>query len=1018
VGWKVFAALAAAAVAGHYLVPDTDVRGAVYVGLAVSAVVSCVVGVRVNRPEYPTGWYVFTAGLLVFFLGDGVYYYDTFIRDVERPFPSVADGLFLSSYPLLSAGLLLMIRRRDPGGDRSSLVDACIVATGCGLLAEVYLIAPAVQSGMPFIERAITTAYPVGDVLLLAVAARLAMTTGARRPAYWLLGLAVTSLLTSDLVYAVSQLSGTFEPGTAQDIGWMGFYAFSAIAALHPSMATLSSPGLAHESGSGRVRIFVFGTVVLVAPAVLAVQTVRGDLDELEFVAGASIVLSLLVLARVGILVGSLADTAARERTLGSAAAAFGASEDREAICAAALDAARELAGPGREAHLAMWSNEDVVANQERELHPDGHTSGEPAPVAGALGLEDLDAVLQRPGGGRDDALHTLISPVVVQDELLGAVVVRSDRTLPVGLVDSVDTLSSQLAMALERSALAEDLHQRRGEARFRSLVHNSSDVITVVDADSTIRYQTPSVEQVLGYRPDSLVGSRLLRLVHPDDVAAALALFEEATTATARPKVPIELRARRADGRWVDVEAVGDNLLGDPNVGGIVVTLRDVSDRKAFERKLRHQALHDSLTGLANRALFTDRVEHALSQRAQGNRQVAVVFLDLDDFKTVNDSLGHAAGDKLLSTVAARLAENVRPGDTTARLGGDEFAVLLEGPGAADTAFAAADRLLRALKEPFTIDGKDVDVSASLGIAVADGSGGRAEELLRNADIAMYTAKSHHKGGRALFEPRMHEAALRRLELKAELQRAVDAGDFLLQYQPIVDLGTGSVEGFEALVRWAHPEKGMVPPAEFIPLAEETNLILPLGRWVLEQACRQARTWHRALGTTMSVNLSQKQVAEPGLVEDVAGVLRRTGAAPGSITLEITESVVMHDVEQTVDVLRRLRQLGVSVAIDDFGTGYSSLATLRQLPVDVLKIDKAFVDDVATSSEDAVLVGTVVDLARGLGMVTVAEGIEDAAQRHRLRQLGCARGQGYHFARPLPPADAEAYAVAQGRHG
>jgi hypothetical protein len=300
VGWKVFAALAAAAVAGHYLVPDTDVRGAVYVGLAVSAVVSCVVGVRVNRPEYPTGWYVFTAGLLVFFLGDGVYYYDTFIRDVERPFPSVADGLFLSSYPLLSAGLLLMIRRRDPGGDRSSLVDACIVATGCGLLAEVYLIAPAVQSGMPFIERAITTAYPVGDVLLLAVAARLAMTTGARRPAYWLLGLAVTSLLTSDLVYAVSQLSGTFEPGTAQDIGWMGFYAFSAIAALHPSMATLSSPGLAHESGSGRVRIFVFGTVVLVAPAVLAVQTVRGDLDELEFVAGASIVLSLLVLARVG----------------------------------------------------------------------------------------------------------------------------------------------------------------------------------------------------------------------------------------------------------------------------------------------------------------------------------------------------------------------------------------------------------------------------------------------------------------------------------------------------------------------------------------------------------------------------------------------------------------------------------------------------------------------------------------------------------------------------------------------
>jgi diguanylate cyclase (GGDEF)-like protein/PAS domain S-box-containing protein len=1009
--WKVFAAAAAAAVAGHYVVPDTDVRGAVYVGLAVSAVVASIVGIRVNRPEYPTGWYVFAAGLLVFFLGDGVYYYDTLIRDVERPFPSIADGLFLSSYPLLSAGLLLMIRRRDPGGDRSSLVDACIVATGCGLLAEVYLIAPAVESGMPFLERAITIAYPVGDVLLVAVAARLAMTTGARRPAYWLLGLAVMSLLTSDLVYAVSQLSGTFEVGTAQDLGWMGFYAFSAIAALHPSMATLADPGLTRESGSGRVRLFVFGTVVLVAPAVLAVQTIRGDVGELEFVAGASIVLSLLVLARVGILVGSLADTAARERTLGSAAAAFGASEDREAICAAALDAARELAGPGRTAHLAMWSNEDVVASQDREVRSNGHVPGDHAPVAGALGLGDLDAVLQDAGGERrDEALHTLISPVVVQDELLGAVVVRSERTLPVGLVDSMDTLSSQLAMALERSALAQDLHQRRGEARFRSLVHNSSDVITVVDADSTVRYQTPSVQQVLGYGPEELLGRRLLQLFHPDDVAAALALFEEVTTAAARPNIPIELRARRADGRWVDVEAVGDNLLGDPNVGGIVVTLRDVSDRKAFERKLRHQALHDSLTGLANRALFTDRVEHALSLRLEANRHVAVVFLDLDDFKTVNDSLGHAAGDKLLSIVADRLVENVRPGDTTARLGGDEFAVLLEGPDSAETAFAAADRLLRALREPFMVDGKDVDVSASLGIAVADESNGLAEELLRNADIAMYTAKGHNKGGWALFEPHMHEAALRRLELKAELQRAVDAGDFLLLYQPIVDLGTGCVEGFEALVRWIHPEKGMISPAEFIPLAEETNLILPLGRWVLEHACRQARAWHRTLGTTMSVNLSQKQVAEPGLVEDVAGIIRRTGVAPGAITLEITESVVMHDVEQTVEVLRRFQNLGVSVAIDDFGTGYSSLATLRQLPVDVLKIDKAFVDDVAVSSDDAVLVGTVIDLARGLDMVTVAEGIEDGAQRERLGELGCVRGQGYHFARPLPAADAEAY--------
>ncbi|MGH9153565.1 MAG: putative bifunctional diguanylate cyclase/phosphodiesterase, partial [Acidimicrobiales bacterium] len=664
--------------------------------------------------------------------------------------------------------------------------------------------------------------------------------------------------------------------------------------------------------------------------------------------------------------------------------------------------------------HLAMWSDADVVAHQRDSPVAAPVAAATDPPADGAVGLDQLDAVLRSaPADGDDGPLRTLVSPVVVQDELQGALVVRSERALPADLVDSLDTLRTQLAMALERTALAADLHQRRGEARFRSLVHNSSDVITVVDADTTVRYQTPSVQPVLGYGPGDLDGTRLVDLFHPDDLSAALALFDEASTAP-RPTAPVELRARRADGSWVDVEALGDNLLGDPNVRGIVVTLRDVSDRKAFERRLRHQALHDSLTGLANRALFTDRVQHALSRRSRDGHDVVVMFLDLDDFKTVNDSLGHAAGDELLTAIASRLSQNVRPGDTPARLGGDEFAVLLEGPTCPQAAFAAAERLLAALVEPVTLGGAEVDITASLGIAITDSTTAGAEELLRNADIAMYTAKSRHKGSYALFEPRMHEAALRRLGLKAELQRAVDAGDFLLHYQPIVDLATGRVVGFEALVRWVHADKGVIPPNDFIPLAEETNLILPLGRWVLERACRQGRSWQRSWGTTMSVNLSQKQLAEPGLVDEVADVLRRTGLAPQALTLEITESVVMQDVEHTVEVLRRLRQLGVSVAIDDFGTGYSSLATLRQLPVEILKIDKAFVDGVASADEDAVLVGTVVELARGLGMVTVAEGIEDGDQLARLRELGCAHGQGYHFARPLPAAEAGEFALRQ----
>ena len=1012
--WKVFAMLGLGGAAAHFLVPSTDVRGWIYLALGLAGVVGVVAGVRLNRPEYPIAWYAFAAGLLVFFLGDCVFYFYTLIRDVERPFPSIADGLYLGSYPLLSAGLLLLIRRRNPGGDRDSLIDACIIATGMGLLAHVYLIAPAVGPGMPWLERVISVAYPLGDVALLAVAARLAMTAGSRRPAYYALGLAVVSLLTADILYAVSQLTGNFQVGTALDAGWMGFYLFSGIAALHPSMATIADAGPEREARSGRLRLAVLGTVVMVAPVVLAVQALRREYGELAYVAAASVVLSLLVLARMGVLLRSLDATAARERTLRAAAAAFGACSDRQGICAAALVAVRDLVGDdGPTAHLAMWSGADVVATAFPDgVAPEGDTAngkGSARPAGAPLTLSELDAVLNRTDTGLGPAAGSVVTPVVVQEELQGAIVVVSDPPLAPELIRSLDTLSTQLGTALERTALSDDLHQRRGEARFRSLVHNSSDVITVVDADTTVRYQTPSVRQVLGYDTDALIGTRLIDLVHTDDVPIALELFDEAASGA---NAAVELRVRRSDGSWVDAEAVGDNLLGDPNVGGIVVTLRDVSDRKAFERRLQHQALHDSLTGLANRALFTDRVEHALSRRTRDDhRVVVVVFLDLDDFKTVNDSLGHAAGDQLLSAVATRLANCLRPGDTTARLGGDEFAVLLEELNSRDDAFLTADRLLAALVEPFSLEGKEVDIHASLGIAFADEDATRSEELLRNADIAMYMAKSNHKGGYEVFEPSMHEAALRRLELKAELQRAVDAGDFVLQYQPIVALDTELVMGFEALVRWIHPERGMVPPGEFVPLAEETNLILPLGRWVLEQACRQARSWHAQYGTTMSINLSRKQLAQACLVDEVADVLRRTGVSPQAITLEITESVVMHDVENTAAVLSRLRDLGVCVAIDDFGTGYSSLATLRQLPIDILKIDKAFVDGVATSDEDAVLVGTVVELAKGLGMVTVAEGIEDGDQSRRLQELGCARGQGYHFARPLPEAEAGALA-------
>ncbi|MGH9177863.1 MAG: putative bifunctional diguanylate cyclase/phosphodiesterase [Acidimicrobiales bacterium] len=1009
--WRAFIVAGLLGVILHFAFPSSDVGGVLYLSLGVAGVVGVAVGIRRNRPASATAWWLIGAGLLVFLLGDFVFYYYKLVEGIERPFPSVADAFFLASYPLLVAGLLTLIRRRSLGGDRASLIDACIVATGTGLLAQVYLIAPSVEgSGTPWLERMISIAYPLGDVALLAVAARVAMTPGARRSSYWFLGLGLASLLAADVSYAASQLSGTFEVGTPWDAGWMGFYLFCGAAALHPSMAMLDQPETPAEPHAGGQRLAVLAVVVLVAPLVLTIETMRGEYGELEYVAASSVVLSALVLVRMGGLLSAIGATAARERTLRAAAAALGAAADRDEIYAAALVAARDLVDDeGASTHLAMWSSADVarVAVAPDAAPPALAAGAAPATPAQPLSLAELDALLNGEGAAR----QKLVTPVVVQDELQGALVVVSESSVPGELVHALDTLSSQLGMALERSALSEDLHQRRGEARFRSLVHNSSDVITVVDADSSVRYESPSAGAVLGYGADELIGRRLLELVHPADVSRALALFD-VERVSAAGATPIEVRARRADGSWIDVEALGDNLLGDPNVGGIVVTLRDISERKAFERRLTHQAFHDSLTGLANRALFTDRVEHALHRRAREQHDVAVVFLDVDDFKTVNDSLGHAAGDQLLVGVAQRLAGCVRPADTTARLGGDEFGVLLEEIDCPQATFSAAQRLIDSLAEPFALEDKSVDVTASAGIAFAGSSATRSEELLRNADIAMYMAKTKGKGVYEVFEPEMHEAALRRLDLKADFQRAIDNEEFLLRYQPIVRLDTGRTVGFEALVRWQHPVRGQVGPAEFIPLAEETHLIVPLGRWVLEHACRQARTWHSLYASSMSVNLSRRQLEQPDLVEQVEGVLQRTGVVPSALTLEVTESVVMHDASSTAAVLRQLRGLGVRVAIDDFGTGYSSLATLRQLPIDVLKIDKAFVDGVTASAEDAVLVGTVIELARGLGLVTVAEGIEEEPQVEALRRLGCPLGQGYHFAKPLT-ADAAAAMLA-----
>ena len=567
--------------------------------------------------------------------------------------------------------------------------------------------------------------------------------------------------------------------------------------------------------------------------------------------------------------------------------------------------------------------------------------------------------------------------------------------------------IAQTLGVLLLARTLHRDRQRRRvagvtidAERRFESMVRNVDGAIGVWDHDGRISYVSPGIEEMLGYAPAEVMTWSQLDHIHPDDIAAVVASAEALTEPG--HSVRMTYRVQHRDGRWRTLDNTVRNLIDDPAIKGFVWNARDITEQNELEAQLAFQAFHDPLTGLANRALLHDRVGHALERSRRSGTNVGVVYIDLDGFKSINEMVDHVGGDELLVTVAARLVLCLRPGDTLARVGGDEFAAVLEDVGDATAVVVAAERLVDVLRAPFHVEGREVFITASAGISLTDDAQETVDALLRDADAAMRVAKARGTDRVELFEAAMQRHVVDRAEMICDLHHAIERGELRVQFQPTVEIASGRIEGAEALVRWHHPTRGIIPPAVFIPLAESSGQIIPIGRWVLDEACRAASSWPSDL--TLAVNLSTRQLQDSNLISDLADTLLRSGIRPQGLVLEVTESALMDDPVTGLQRLNAVKLLGVRLAVDDFGTGYSSLAQLQTFPVDIIKIDKVFIDTITSKPDGDAFVRAIIQLAHAVGLDTIAEGVEDIDQMRALETIGCRFAQGFLFATPLDP--------------
>lgn len=1035
--------------------------------------------------------------------------------NVEAPFPSWAEIPGLAGYACFPMAARSFWRHRSRRNDIESALDGLLVGAAVAVIVFSAILSDYISDrSIDSWARSGNVAYTVIDLVTIGMLARLAVGPGVRNTAWRLLATGTSFILLNDLFFLLETTGSSWAKGVALVTSPIAF-AFCSAAILHPRVAALTdSPAeSAVRLSLGRIALLV--SALLTVPAALLFTFVRDVEPDMPVLVAGSTALAVLSLARISLL--------------------FRANERAARLEKALADVGRQLLevqDPNELAVAVAGAVDLVVDNARFAVAVDGGSANRWLIRRDHLGGPwEFDAIGERPLPDLRELAdiwehgEALIETPLGDHGQFGSILAAaSEIENPNGL--GLQTVAAQITQALATLRLAEARFTARSEQRLYALVEQSSDLVTVLDSAGDMTFVSPNSSRVLGASPKQLIGTAAASHIHPDDASGAAVLLRAPTRANETPRA-VELRLRTTDGdyRWFDATArdfrddpevggivvtarditderaaklgllrseqwfrglvqnssdviavldeagvftyaspASEDLTGveprrlrgrsflelvpeedvdgrarvrralgsisasqhrlelsierpdethrtaevtitdlrnDPSVSGLVLNIRDVTDRKILEEDLRHQVMHDDLTGLGSRVQFNNQLSGALASSRDGSK-VAVLFIDIDDFKSINDSLGHAAGDQVVVEISARLRSRLRLHDNSARFGGDEFAVLLTDVYGQSDVELVADRVLEELGRPVMLQGQEVRLGVSIGVAIDDGTR-TPEDLLRGADVAMYEAKSKGKNRWELFEDSMAEETIERFEITNSLEGAIENDELMVYYQPIVDLGTGLTVGVEALVRWNHPERGMISPGQFVPIAERNGLIVPLGRWVLEQAVNQVAAWRNdGHDIYASVNVSAVQLQNDGIVDEILAVVDAASIDRHAVVLELTESALINDFNLVIRRVDALREAGLRVAIDDFGTGYATLTYADRFSADILKVDQSFVARLEDNDESPI-VTTVLSIAEAMGAATIAEGIEVPAQHTRLLAMGCTLGQGYYFTRPAP---------------